>query len=226
MDVRGVDASGLERFAVPLPHGADPAVTAHDVGYVIERPLDARRDAAGELVLRFAVHPVGGEPRPGQRPAGRDAGLALAVGEEPTVRQRAAAYAVVLSERGLLATQYSARTAVDGRWGMPGGGIDTGEQPSATVVREVHEETAQAVELDDLVAVQTSHWVGRSPAGRVEDFHAVRLVYRATCPAPSDPVVLDVGGTTADARWIPADEWRSVSWTINWREALERLLPR
>jgi 8-oxo-dGTP pyrophosphatase MutT (NUDIX family) len=225
MDVRGVDASGAERFTVALPHGADPAVTAYDLGFVVEHPLDAYRDAVDELVLRFAVRPVGDDTRPEQRRAGRDSGLVLAAGEEPLSRQRIAAYAIVVSERGLLATQYSSRTAVDGRWGMPGGGIDPGEEPAATVVREVHEETAQDVELGPLVAVQTSHWVGRSPSGQVEDFHAVRLVYRASCPEPGEPVVLDVGGTTADARWVPLQRWRSVPWTLNWREALTQLLP-
>jgi 8-oxo-dGTP pyrophosphatase MutT (NUDIX family) len=224
MDVRGVDATGTERFAVPLPHGLDPAVTAYDLGFVIERPIDAHRDATGELVLRFAVRPVVAEVRPGQRPAGRDAGLTMGAGEEPIIRQRIAAYAIVVSERGLLATQYSSRTSVDGRWGMPGGGIDPGEEPGAAVVREVHEETSQHVELGALVTVQTSHWVGRSPSGRVEDFHAVRLVYRASCPEPGEPVVLDVGGTTADARWVSLESWRSMAWTVNWREALEQLL--
>ena len=226
MDVRGLDASGSERFAVALPHGRDPAVTAYDLGFVVEHPLDAYRTPAGELVLRFTVRPVVDEHRPAQRPAGRDVGLVLADDEEPITRQRIAAYAIVVSERGLLATQYSSRTAVDGRWGMPGGGIDPGEEPGAAVAREVHEETSQHVELGALVAVQTSHWVGRSPGGQVEDFHAVRLVYRAACPEPGEPIVLDVGGTTADARWVPLDGWRSVAWTVNWREALEQLLPR
>ena len=226
MELRGVEASGDELFAVALPHGGDPTLVAHDLGFVLDRPLDARRDASGELVLRFAVHPVTDETRPGLRPAGRDVGLTLAPDERPVVRQRVAAYAVVVSPRGLLATQYSSRTAVDGRWGMPGGGIDPGEEPGAAVVREVHEETAQHVALGDLEAVQTSHWVGRSPGGQVEDFHAVRLVYRASCPEPGEPVVLDVGGTTAAARWVELDRWRSVSWTANWREALNQLLPR
>lgn len=226
MDVRGVDASGSEQFAVALPHGRDPAVTAYDLGFVLEHPLDAYRTPTGELVLRFTVRPVVDEHRPGQRAAGRDGGLVLADDEEPITRQRIAAYAIVVSERGLLATQYSSRTAVDGRWGMPGGGLDPGEEPGAAVVREVHEETSQHVELGALVAVQTSHWVGRSPGGVVEDFHAVRLVYRAVCPAPGEPVVLDVGGTTADARWVPLDSWRSVAWTVNWREALEQVLAR
>ena len=226
MEVRGIDGTGAQRFAVALPHGADPLVVAHDQGWVAERPIDAYLDPRGDLVLRFAVRPVGTERRPNQRSTGRDVGLQLAPGEDPVVRQRVAAYGVVLSDRGLLATQYSDRTAVDGRWGMPGGGIDIGEEPTAAVAREVHEESAQIVVVGALVAVQTSHWVGRAPAGHVEDFHAVRLIYRADCPDPSDPVVLDVGGTTADARWVALTEWRSISWTVNWREALERLLPR
>ena len=42
--------------------------------------------------------------------------------------------------------------------------------------------------------------------GRKEDFHAVRFVYRARCPRPTRPVVHDVGGSTADSRWVPLGE--------------------
>ena len=177
-------------------------------------------------MLRFAVRPVVDETRPGQRPAGRDVGLVVADDEEPIIRQRIAAYAIVVSERGLLATQYSSRTAVDGRWGMPGGGIDPGEEPGAAVVREVHEETAQDVELGALVAVQTSHWVGRSPR-------------RPGGGLPRRPAGLPRGlpgaGRAGRARrgrhhcrraLGGAGRWRSVTWTANWREALAQLLAR
>ena len=140
-------------------------------------------------------------------------------------RQRLAAYAVVLSDRGLLATEYSDRTAVSGRWGMPGGGIDDGEEPAAAVVREVTEETSQVITLGALIRVQTSHWVGRSPRGTVEDFHAVRLIYRGDCPRPSRPVVLDSGGTTESARWVPLPRWPALAWTHNWRAVLGEILP-
>ena len=79
--------------------------------------------------------------------------------------------------------------------------------------------------LDELVSVQTSHWVGRSPRGTLEDFQAVRLVYRATCPEPREPRVLDVGGTTESARWVPLAEWPTLSWTHNWEQLLGSLLP-
>jgi 8-oxo-dGTP pyrophosphatase MutT (NUDIX family) len=143
------------------------------------------------------------------------------------VRQRIAAYAIVTSSRGLLATEYSDRTAVSGRWGMPGGGIDDGEQPVDAVLREVAEETDQEIELGDLVVVQTSHWIGRSPRGTLEDFQAVRLIYRATCPRPTEPQVLDLGGTTESAVWVPLDAWPTLSWTNNWDQVLrEQLSPR
>ena len=78
--------------------------------------------------------------------------------------------------------------------------------------------------LDELVSVQTSHWVGRSPRGSFEDFQAVRLVYRATCPEPREARVLDVGGTTESARWVPLAEWQKIPWTHNWEHLLGQLL--
>lgn len=226
MEVVGLaeEAGVAPVFRVRLEHGTDPAVLAHDLGHVVVRPLDAVRDADGELVLRLLVRPLDGDPRPRQHGRGRDQGLVVPPGVEPEIRQRFAAYAVVLSERGLLATEYSARTAALGRWGMPGGGIDQGEQPVDAVLREVTEETAQQVELQDLIAVQTSHWIGRSPRETLEDFQAVRLVYRAHCPAPTEPEVLDEGGTTASARWVPVGSWRSLAWTQNWQQLLAELL--
>jgi hypothetical protein len=93
------------------------------------------------------------------------------------------------------------------------------------VRREVTEETAQQIELGDLTKVQTGHWIGRTPGGLIEDFHAVRLVYRASCPNPTEPRVLDRGGSTASARWVDLDDWTSLGWTANWMMVLSELLP-
>ena len=222
--VVGLTEDGAHAFEVVLDHGADPDVLAFDSGYLIVRPIDATRAGSGELILRLLVRPVVDEPRPRAGRQGRDSGLVLGDGVHPTVRQRFAAYAVVISSRGLLATEYSGRTAVTGRWGMPGGGLDDHEPPTSAVLREVAEETSQEIILGELVRVQTSHWVGRSPYGTIEDFHAVRLVYRASCPHPTEPVVVDQGGTTESAQWVPLESWRSVSWTQNWRLLLSELL--
>ena len=218
-----MDGRDAVAFDAPLGHGADPQSLAYQQGFLVTHPLDASRDESGDILLRLRVRPQTGEPPPVERLRGMDAGLVLD-DIEPVIRQRIAAYAVVQSARGLLATEYSDRTAVSQRWGMPGGGVDDHEEPVAAVLREVAEETGQLIVLGDLISVQTSHWVGRSPRGVIEDFHAVRLIYRGMCPQPSDPVVIDEGGTTASARWVPLDEWSSLHWTRNWQLILASLL--
>ncbi len=224
MRVVGVAARKRRVFDRRLGHGEDPRVLAYEAGWVVLRPVEAALDPDGEIRLELRVrHRRSGDGHPRTRKPGRDRGLKTS-DEQPVVRQRFAAYAVVESGRGLLATEYSNLTAVSGRWGMPGGGLDEGEEPVQAVLREVDEETGQAVEVGELVLVQSSHWVGRSPHGGVEDFHAVRLVYRATCAEPTDPVVHDRGGTTESARWVPLETWAEVPWTANWRQALRRLL--
>ena len=114
----------------------------------------------------------------------RDAGVGDEEVGEPY--QRVAAYAVVTSARGVLLTQFNAQTHVPGDWGLPGGGLDDGESPVDGVHREVWEETGQRIELGALLTVQSQHWVGRAPSGMLEDFHAVRIVYAATCPEPAE----------------------------------------
>lgn len=225
MNVVGLTDDGATAFVQPLPHGGDPAVVAFDRGYVTLRPLAAVRDETGELALSYAVRPATDEVRPPQQARGQDARLDLTTVTELEVRQRVAAYALVTSSLGLLATEFSDRTSVPGRWGLPGGGIETDEQPSAAVLREVVEETRQDVVLAGLVEVQTSHWIGRSPRDTIEDYHAVRLVYEATCQYPTPPEVLDVGGTTESARWIATDQWMRLDWTAGWRQILQQRLP-
>jgi 8-oxo-dGTP diphosphatase len=213
-----------------LGHGEDPADVLGARGWLVERALATESVAGDEHVLtvRFDVRrraepDPGAEPGPGAGGTRRDEGLVLGPGEEPQPYQRVAAYAVVSSARGVLLTELSDRTNAPGRWGLPGGGIDPGEDPLDAVVRECWEESGQHVTVTELALVQTSHWVGRAPGGRVEDFHAVRIVYRATCPDPTEPVVHDVGGTTADARWVRPDELAALPLTPAWRGALTSL---
>ena len=88
------------------------------------------------------------------------------------------------------------------------------------------EETGQRIELEGLVEVQSSHWIGRAPNGVVEDFHAVRIVYRATCPEPRDVVIHDVGGTTGDARWVPVARLGDYPLSRSWHHLSEAHLGR
>lgn len=213
---------GGDRVAdVPLGHGQHPDLVLGAAGWLIESPAFATVRDDGALELGYRVRELHGirPGEPGQeqdRAVRRDPG----VGDDEVGErfQRVAAYAVVTSERGLLLTRFSSRTHVSGDWGLPGGGLEEGESPVEGVHREVWEETGQRIELGELVVVQSQHWVGPAPSGVLEDFHAVRIVYAATCPEPGEVVIHDVGGTTSDARWVPADRLGDYRLTASWRE--------
>jgi 8-oxo-dGTP diphosphatase len=122
--------------------------------------------------------------------------------------QRFAAYAVATDPAGrLLLTRIADGYPGAGRWHLPGGGTDYGEQPGVALLRELAEETEQRGELVELLGV-ASHRDAASlgPEGYPIDWHGVRAFYRVHVPVPTDPRVLDAGGSTAEARWFaPAD---------------------
>lgn len=202
------DGREAERFR--LEHGADPASELAGRGWS-GTATSAVRTSSDDLTITYDVAPCvrhGDGTAPGAADAGveRDDGLSGLEVANAVPYQRIAAYAVVRSSRGILMTELSGRTNAAGLWNLPGGGLDPGENPADGVVREVHEETSQHVSDVRLLTVMTRHWVGRAPRGRVEDFHAVRLFHTAHCAEPTDPVVLDVGGSTSAARWVPETE--------------------
>jgi 8-oxo-dGTP diphosphatase len=226
--VVGVDLLGAEVARLVLGHGEDPAALLAGHGWEVRRAQDVMSQTVGThvLTMTFVVEPSSGvEPHPVSRPVRqvrtrRDPDLVTSGDEVPELHQRVAAYAVVTSPRGVLMTQFSGRTNAEGRWGLPGGGIEGGEAAELAVVREAWEESGQVIEVSDLALIQTSHWIGRSPTGRLEDFHAVRVVYRAACLEPTDPVVHDVDGTTAAAAWVPLTELDRLDVTSSWRSLL------
>jgi 8-oxo-dGTP pyrophosphatase MutT (NUDIX family) len=120
----------------------------------------------------------------------------------PPKVQRVGAYALVPEDGRLLLTRYTG----SGRWSLPGGGIDHGEQPLDAVRREVHEETGLVLADATLTDVDSVHFTGHAPDGTLEDFHAVRIVYRGAVPADAQPAVVEVGGSSDAAAWIPLAE--------------------
>ncbi len=205
-----------------IGHGEHPDTTLYRAGWIAGRPVEARC-CDGDVVVTLEVRPVSPADAP---PADR-----MVVYEEPgtdevpVIRQRVGAYGIVLSERGLLGTVLSRITGAPGAWNLPGGGLDAGEEPMAGLLREIHEETGQEVVAGQLLALQSDHWIGRAPNGGLEDYHALRIIYSATCEKPSRPRVHDLGGSTARADWVPVRSWRKLPWTRAARQVLSQHLP-
>jgi ADP-ribose pyrophosphatase YjhB (NUDIX family) len=136
--------------------------------------------------------------------------------------QRFAAYAVVTDRRGrVLLTRVAANYPGAGRWHLPGGGTDFGEQPSVALIRELVEETGQKGHIVELLGV-ASHRDAASlgPEGYPIDWHGVRAFYRVDVPRASRPKVYDVGGSTAEARWFEAGELADLAVTEVTEEVL------
>jgi 8-oxo-dGTP diphosphatase len=138
--------------------------------------------------------------------------------------QRFAAYAVATDPRGrLLLTRISEGYPGGGRWHLPGGGTDYGEQPGVALIRELVEETGQRGRLLALLGV-ASHRDAASlgPEGYPIDWHGVRAFYKVLVSRPTRPRVLDEGGSTAEARWFHRDELAALPVTEVTSEALAR----
>ena len=224
--VVGVEASGAEVVRLVLGHGDDPVALLAAHGWQVRRARDVMSETSGKhmLTMTFVVDAHAVAPLEPGVPLHLDDNLVPAEGEVPEPYQRVAAYAFVTSSCGVLMTQFSERTNAHGQWGLPGGGIEVDEAPDRALVREVWEESGQVIEVNGLALVDTRHWIGRAPSGRLEDFHAVRLVFRASCPAPVEPVVHDVGGTTALAAWVPPKDLDRLDVASSWRSLMSGIV--
>ena len=184
-------------------------------------------EEAKELPLRpFTAEALGVptdtvEPRPDKAP---ELPSFLAVPNKDGLHraQRFAAYAVAADpDARLLLTQIADGFPGAGRWHLPGGGTDFGEQPPAALLRELEEETGQRGRIEALLGV-ASHRDPASigPEGYPIDWHGVRVFYRVIVDHPTEPRVHDQGGSTAQARWFTRAEVAGLALTEVTAEAL------
>jgi ADP-ribose pyrophosphatase YjhB (NUDIX family) len=135
---------------------------------------------------------------------------------QPFRLQRVGAYALIRRESrsadgegDVLLVQFSERGFHTGSWSLPGGGLGHGESPRPALEREVREECGVECAVGELLAVHDEAFSGTAPSGRFEDYHAVLLVFAATVDPEAQPRVVEVGGTTAAAAWVPVADVRA-----------------
>ncbi|MCT9078520.1 NUDIX hydrolase [Streptomyces fulvoviolaceus] len=114
---------------------------------------------------------------------------------------RVAAYAICVRDGQILL----ARWIDDGRpeWTLPGGGMEHGEDPYDTVLREVDEETGYDIEVTGLLGVRSNRLTFRRRFGRTVDQHGVGLVYEGR--VTGGELRHEIGGSTDMAAWHDLD---------------------
>ncbi len=114
-----------------------------------------------------------------------------------------AAYAVCVRDGRMLLARWVARDGVK-RWTLPGGGMDHGEDPYDTVIREAEEETGYAVEPVALLGVDSTRQTHPRRFGADVDFYGLGIVYEAR--VTGGELRHETGGSTDMAAWHPLDE--------------------
>lgn len=140
--------------------------------------------------------------------------------------RRFGAYGLITDPAGrVLLAQIAPGYPGAGRWHLPGGGTDFGEQPVQGLAREVFEETAQRVESADLIDVSFFHNpAAMGPEGVPLDWFSVRTVFRGRVTSPTEAAVTEgAGGSTAQSRWFVPAEVSALTVTDLTRRALKHL---
>ena len=118
-------------------------------------------------------------------------------------RVRLAAYAWVERDDGVLLVRVAPTDPGAGRWTLPGGGLEFGEDPADGVLRELREETGLTGTVGELLGVRS---VVLDPAitKSGDRIQAVGLLYRVE--VEDAELVMEVDGSTDLAAWVPFSE--------------------
>ncbi len=119
-------------------------------------------------------------------------------------RQRVGCYAVITRGHEILLCQLGRRERDAGGWTLPGGGMDFGESPQATVIRETFEETGYRVKPGAILASYAEGIV----RGKFR-FQSVQIVYDAEIV--SGELRHERNGSTQQAVWVHREEAAKLS---------------
>ena len=127
--------------------------------------------------------------------------------EEARRVTRVAAYALCCDGDAILLSRIAqgATAFSDGKWTLPGGGVDFGEHPRDAAIRELEEETGLVGDVESLADVDS--WAAQfvDPRdGVATDFHAIRILYRVR--VVGGELRSEVDGSSDACAWVPRDD--------------------
>jgi len=124
--------------------------------------------------------------------------------------RRAAAYVVCRDDgdRLLLTRVSNLAQANVGKWTMPGGGMEWGEQPDETAVRELEEETGFRARIGPVLGVY-SYWFDARESVRGAPGHVLGIVFEGTELEGELRTEFDEGSTDG-AAWYSIGEVRGL----------------
>ena len=133
---------------------------------------------------------------------------------------RVAAYGLIVDEPRIVLCRISAELPRhQGRWTLPGGGIDFGEDPQDAMVREVREETGLRVRPRSLAALDSAY-LDREDASH----HGIRVIYFAELLGGE--LTNEAEGTTDQCAWWANDEARALPMVGLTRIGLDLAFPK
>ena len=130
-----------------------------------------------------------------------------------------ASYAVAINAGAILLARIASGYPGQGRWTLPGGGVEWGEHPDDALVREVHEETGFSVTEFSLIGINSRVF---SATANHAGLHAVRMLYDV--PLNGEPRVVEVDGSVDAVRWLALDDVASANTVELVRVGLEMKL--
>jgi len=121
---------------------------------------------------------------------------------------RVAAYALARDDaQRLLLVRIAPGYPAVGKWTLPGGGLNFGEDPAVGVLRELAEETGLTGEIERLAFVH-SYVRGALPSRGWGAYHAIRIIYRVRITGGE--LHDEVDESTDRAAWFSLGEARAL----------------